>query len=215
MRNNMKTKDRILATSLALFNQRGTSQVSTLDISTELNISPGNLYYHFQGKEAITLHLFEEFEEACRRVACAFESQVSDAEDYWSYLHTLLAVFAHYRFILRDSEHLQFGSEPLKRRLHRLLKSLKQLSLQMLRHLRQIGAIALKDEPLAILSDNVLLVAISWLNYSALTRGEQSIDEQVREGVCRLIALVLPYIVEQKQLFDDPALLARVLIQHR
>ncbi len=60
----MKTRDRILECALQLFNQQGEPNVSTLEIANELGISPGNLYYHFHGKEPLVLGLFERFEEA-------------------------------------------------------------------------------------------------------------------------------------------------------
>mgnify|MGYP006189992069 CR=1 FL=1 len=49
----MKTRDRILEVSLLLFNEEGESGLSSVDIANALEISPGNLYYHFKGKDAI------------------------------------------------------------------------------------------------------------------------------------------------------------------
>ena len=51
----MKTRDRILECALQLFNRQGEPNVSTLEIANEMGISPGNLYYHFHGKEPLIL----------------------------------------------------------------------------------------------------------------------------------------------------------------
>jgi len=45
----LKTADRILETACALFNEEGEHNVSASDIAIALDISPGNLYYHFKG----------------------------------------------------------------------------------------------------------------------------------------------------------------------
>lgn len=55
----MSTRDKILDAALALFNEQGTSAVSTNHIAAAIKISPGNLYYHFRNKEDIIKALFE------------------------------------------------------------------------------------------------------------------------------------------------------------
>jgi AcrR family transcriptional regulator len=55
----MSTRDRILNAALALFNEQGTAAVSTNHIAAAIDISPGNLYYHFRNKEDIIGALFE------------------------------------------------------------------------------------------------------------------------------------------------------------
>jgi AcrR family transcriptional regulator len=55
----MSTRDNILDAALELFNEQGTAAVSTNHIAAAINISPGNLYYHFRNKEDIINALFE------------------------------------------------------------------------------------------------------------------------------------------------------------
>jgi hypothetical protein len=48
-----RTAERILEVTLELFNRFGEPNVSTTLISAELNISPGNLYYHYPAKDEL------------------------------------------------------------------------------------------------------------------------------------------------------------------
>src|SRR5690606_15802225 len=82
------TRDRILECALQCFNARGEGNVSVLEIATELGISPGNLYYHFRGKEPLVLALFERFRQ---ELAPLLQPPPDDTrltlEDCWLFLH--------------------------------------------------------------------------------------------------------------------------------
>ena len=59
-----RTAERILDTALGMFNRFGEPNVSTTAISAELNISPGNLYYHFPAKDILVNTLFDRYAES-------------------------------------------------------------------------------------------------------------------------------------------------------
>jgi AcrR family transcriptional regulator len=56
----MKTRDRIKSAAVALFNEKGATNVSTVLISEHMGISPGNLYYYFTNKEHIIRSIWQE-----------------------------------------------------------------------------------------------------------------------------------------------------------
>ena len=88
----MKTRDRILECALQLFNQKGEPNVSTMEVANEMGISPGNLYYHFHGKEPLVLGLFERFQNELTPLLDPPSDVQLAAEDYWpvSYTHLTL-----------------------------------------------------------------------------------------------------------------------------
>ncbi len=59
----MDTKQKIIETALSLFNKNGSYNVTTRHIAAGMDISPGNLYYHFRNKEEIIRALLEQMIE--------------------------------------------------------------------------------------------------------------------------------------------------------
>lgn len=56
----MRTKEKILATALTLFNEKGVEKVTTRQIAVALGMSQGNLCYHFPKKADIVQALYEQ-----------------------------------------------------------------------------------------------------------------------------------------------------------
>lgn len=56
----MNTKERITRKALSLFNQSGVYSITTNHIAQALQISPGNLYYHFKDKEDIIRSIYDQ-----------------------------------------------------------------------------------------------------------------------------------------------------------
>lgn len=54
----MKTRDKIVYAALELFNQHGERNITTNHIADHIEISPGNLYYHFRNKQEIVREIF-------------------------------------------------------------------------------------------------------------------------------------------------------------
>ena len=92
-----RTAERILEVTLELFNRFGEPNVSTTLISSELSISPGNLYYHYPAKEELVNALFKRYEVALQDLLGAAPG-VQDVEDAWFFLHTLFELVWQYRF---------------------------------------------------------------------------------------------------------------------
>ena len=97
-----RTRERILALALQLFNDFGEPNVTTSNIAEEMNISPGNLYYHFRNKDDIINCLFSDFEKEMDAMLSA-PREAATVEDAWFFLHTLYELIWRYRFFYQDS----------------------------------------------------------------------------------------------------------------
>jgi AcrR family transcriptional regulator len=98
------TRHRILVASLLLFNEHGVPRTTINDIADEIDISPGNLHYHFRKKEDIVDALTAEFQADARKVLHPPESDNLALDDFWWFLHQLLELKGAYGFMLTDTE---------------------------------------------------------------------------------------------------------------
>ena len=97
-----QTRERILETSLALFNERGEPNVTTNHIADELGISPGNLYYHYRNKDDIVEQLFARYEARMDQALLVPEGRLPNLEDVWMQLHLVFECMWTFRFLYRD-----------------------------------------------------------------------------------------------------------------
>ena len=117
-----RTAQRILETTLELFNRFGEPNVSTTLISAELGISPGNLYYHYPAKDELINSLFNAFESALADLLRAAHD-VRNIEDAWLFLHLLFELVWQYRFLYRDLNDLLSKNRHLETHFQSVLKS--------------------------------------------------------------------------------------------
>eukprot|EP01031_Cornospumella_fuschlensis_P047622 gene47622-58338_t len=132
----MKTRDRILECALMLFNSEGEPNVTTLEIATELGISPGNLYYHFHGKEPLVMALLERFQDELAPLLDPPEDVELGVEDYWLFLHLIVERLAQYRFLFQDLSNLAGRLPKLARGMRAWLNALKRTLASLLARLK-------------------------------------------------------------------------------
>jgi AcrR family transcriptional regulator len=94
------TRQRILATARALFTERGLHRVGVRDIARALELSPGNLAYHFPTKDDLVSALASELHELNARTV--FARLPDDFSVVTLYETAILAMknMLEYRFLL-------------------------------------------------------------------------------------------------------------------
>ena len=126
----MKTRDRILLTALTLFNKHGENAVTSVDIALELDISPGNLYYHFKGKESMVVALMRMHEKHIQRVLVADKLDALNAEDVMYYFYLLIDSLHVFRFFYRSPADLAEKYPSIAKQRTAILRSIqRQLTL--------------------------------------------------------------------------------------
>jgi AcrR family transcriptional regulator len=193
----MKTRDRILQTSLRLFNENGEPRITTNHIADELDISPGNLYYHFRNKDDIINLLFQQFERQMEAALQVPERRVPDMEDMWLYLHLVFETIWEYRFLYRDLDNILSRNKKLRTHFRRILERKIHTAEVILRGLVEVGVMNATAADIAALARNIAVVATYWLNFQRIrtTPAADGADsDHLALGVYQVLALVAPFL---------------------
>lgn len=193
-----RTALRIAEVTLELFNRYGEPNVSTTLISAELNISPGNLYYHFPSKDSLVNHLFDQYEVAMLGLLDA-ASDVQDTEDAWFFLHSLFEQIWAYRFLYRDLNNLLSGNRHLETHFHEVLTRQTHAFRLMLESLAAAGLMQIDPDSIETLSASMSVMVTYWLSYEYVRNPRQALEPgsaslALTRGARHVLALLTPYM---------------------
>ncbi|MCX7228674.1 MAG: TetR/AcrR family transcriptional regulator [Burkholderiales bacterium] len=160
-----RTRERILEVSLRLFNDQGEPHVTTSAIADEMNISPGNLYYHFRNKDDIVDALFEQFERDMDALLRLPEDRSADVEDAWLFLHLLFETIWRHRFVYRDLSDLLTRNRKVETHFRGILERKTRAARALCDGLAARGQLRASDFEIEALATNMVVVATWWLSY--------------------------------------------------
>jgi AcrR family transcriptional regulator len=191
-----RTRERILETSLALFNRHGAAHVTTADIADELNISPGNLYYHFSNKDEIVDELAATFEARVRPLFADPRGRHVGVDDLWLWLHLLLEQMWAYRFLYHDLDLLTARNRALGARFGALARRGAAAVVQWCGAMVDGGTMHATSREIDALAQNVMLVAAYWPSYDRVRRTdhEDSPAPDAGRAAYQVMALFGPYL---------------------
>ena len=188
-----QTRQRILDASLVMFNAQGEPNVTTNHIADELEISPGNLYYHFRNKDDIIEQLFGGYEQRMDAALSAPEGRLPGLEDVWLQLHLVFECIWDYRFLYRDLVDILTRNRRLRLRFARILKRADEQAHQVMRGLVQAGVMRASADEVDAAATNILVIATFWLNYAA-ARGDKDERTSIRDGIVQVMMLIAPFL---------------------
>lgn len=197
----MKTKERILLTSVELFNRSGVVAITTNHIAKAMNISPGNLYFHYDNKEEILEELF-------RRMA-------KETYDVWrprrtkkytpvEFIHENFDLYWKYRFFHREMYALRRKDPALAKMWRDHIQKMMKLMVILYRHWVKDGKMAKIAEvsEMQYIAESLLAMSTTFLQFfesAEKTAGKRSIER----GKRHVARLLLPYTAgETKNEFE-------------
>jgi len=187
------TRQRILDTARGLFNDAGLARVGVREIARALEMSPGNLAYHFATKDELVAALVKELHARVNADVGAGMAAEPSLAGFYRAVQAAMRDLLAYRFVLlsyvdavRASPELQaLAAEHLARRRQRhdlLLETLARSG-----YLDRRAALARTD----MLFEQGELISSGWLN-AATVRGWRDDEETIRHFAKVGVALLEP-----------------------
>ncbi len=159
--------DRILRTALLLFNKSGVQAVTNRDISKALDISSGNLTYHFNKKieivDALVDQMVNEFRAVLEQLPSASENMMARQADS---MLNLLRIVWKYRFYFNSIRYLVQVDPSQRRRFNQLRDDLVSFNIEVYEQLVEFHAVKKIEKP----NSTRMVVENSWYLWFSLVR---------------------------------------------
>ncbi len=200
-----KTKEKIIETAMIMFNQEGTSSISTNHLAKELGISTGNLYYHFKNKEEIIRAILEKMIQEWDMV---WQIPVSNweptLEDLKSIIRCSFQLEWKYRFFYRELIVLMKMDPILKDRHLQIQVQRMTEQKKFFQYFIEVGVLRIPKGQ----SQVDALLTISWIlsNYWLTfleTIEEEISEEKIEQGIQLIETFIKPYIQGETDEFKN------------
>ena len=193
-----RTAERILETTLDLFNRFGEPNVSTTLISSELGISPGNLYYHYPAKDELINALFDRYEKGLNELLQAADN-VANVEDAWLFFHMMFELVWQYRFLYRDLNDLLSKNRRLETHFQFVLKNKSRAVEAVLDGMNRSSAVRLDRRELPSVATSMVVVLTYWLSYEYVRDPRKALEPEqagatLARGAWHVLSLLTPYL---------------------
>ena len=201
----MKTKDRIIEASIELFNSQGERNVTTNHIASHLNISPGNLYYHFSNKEEIIRHIFTKYAD---HMAVSFEP-VKPSQDavkiLTNYLNAVFSALYHFNFLYDNLPVIMARDPELRAQFTLVHNKMMEKIHHLIVSLQVANVIDMDTDDIDDLANIIKQQVTFWISYCKTSSENTDVtDELIYNGLLKVILLFKPYITsEYKDTIND------------
>ncbi len=188
-----RTAERILETTLSLFNRFGELNVTTTLIASQMGISPGNLYYHFPTKEELINVLYEHFETRFEDLLNS--PSPSNLEEAKTIFFALVKQIWDYRFLFRDLSHFLSKNRHLELEFPKLIRRQSDFFNQCLQNLHEQGCLKLQSEQACQIAKVMSQLLTHWISEEYVHSPRQALEpEQAEPSQARVIALLFEQV---------------------
>ncbi|EGQ8080774.1 TPA: TetR/AcrR family transcriptional regulator [Vibrio parahaemolyticus] len=194
----MKTRDKIVYAALELFNQHGERNITTNHIADHIEISPGNLYYHFRNKQEIVREIFALYSAELLERFTPIQGSQESLTMLKSYLDSIFTLMWKYRFFYANLPEILSRDEQLHEQYIDVQEKLQANLIAIMQEFVSLKLLDVNEQQLKSLVCTLHLIACSWLAYQSAMASKTSITEQmVKKGMLQMLNVVKPVATEQ------------------
>lgn len=193
-----QTREKILDASLKLFNEKKASNVSTVQISAAMKISPGNLYYYYANKEEVIRCIWKERIAENLKVILGNAGEMRTAADLLDYIKECSKHIMKYNFFYTEMPTLFTNDNELLRLCgdisDRIVRSLSDLYSVW----KQRGnVIDLAEERRVLMIENCVgLFHQMVVSCDIAQRTKQNIDAFMKSAYLHMASFLQPYFTD-------------------
>ncbi|MBS9824682.1 TetR/AcrR family transcriptional regulator [Vibrio alginolyticus] len=194
----MKTRDKIVYAALELFNQHGERNITTNHIADHIEISPGNLYYHFRNKQEIVREIFALYSAELLERFTPIQGSQESLTMLKSYLDSIFTLMWKYRFFYANLPEILSRDEQLHEQYIDVQEKLQANLIAIMQEFVTMKLLNVDQQQLKSLVCTLHLIACSWLAYQSAMASKTNITEQmVKQGMLQMLNVVKPLATEQ------------------
>jgi AcrR family transcriptional regulator len=192
------TKERILKTALKLFNAYGIDQITVRHIAKEMEISHGNLCYHYLTTNDIIVALYENLVDQFSAILDRLEPGENAFQALPGVMHKIFELVYAYKFLFLNFIEITRRIKYIKKRHYELIEQRKVQIRESFDVFRNEGRFR-KDLPLEqyeFLIMQCFIYGDFWLSNSEILYNGKEKDK-INYYVAGYMALFVPYLTEK------------------
>lgn len=191
------TRDRILEAARRLFNSGGVEGTAVFRIAAELEMSPGNLTYHFRSKSDLVRELAQALAQRLEGIVAELRPPLRPG-DVIAHLDMVLGALWSHRFLFNSAAHVAQMDADLAEQLAALRNRIHAMLTRYFEAVIARGEMRRPAQPdgVALLCDNILSLWLHWLQAETIRDPERT--EPGRDALRRCMrhyySLIDPYV---------------------
>lgn len=189
-----KTKERILAAALKIFQDEGLHAPSAVDVASALSISPGHLYYHFKGKPELIAALFEAHRQEMAMILNGVADADPKLEELWTHVQIVLEEIQDMRFLYRDLHAACAVSDAMDKGMRAIVTGLRRTLHGFLERMTKAGTLPQKEGLPAMLAEQMASAILTRMSVQEIDAQNETPRDQVARAALFVMTFVAAHV---------------------